>query len=149
MKCYAGLTADDAKTVAAGYENVVLVSELFNAAGLNPDIEGGETAAFIDALIESVHLDEGRFVLISSRLPYDIARYQKADAILVAYGDRGMTSLPTEEGFYAIYGPNIPVAVYTAFGGSTPTGKLPIDIPKVNDDYTYSDELLYDRGYGM
>ena len=148
-KCYDGLTPDDAKEVAAGYDNVVLVSELFKPAGLDPNAEGGEKAGFIDALIDSVHGGGGKFVLISSRLPYDAARFQKADAILVAYGDRGMTELPEEDDETSIYGPNIPVAVYTAFGGNSPSGKLPIDIPKVNDDYTYSDEILYERGFGL
>lgn len=149
VECYAGMTEEDAKKMAEGYDNFVLVSELFNAAGLNPTSEGGETAAFIDALIDSVHESGGKFVLISSRLPYDAARYQKADAILIAYGDRGMTELPAAEGGSSIYGPDIPVATYIAFGGSAPSGKLPIEIPKVKDDYTYSDEILYERGFGM
>ena len=45
--------------------------------------------------------------------------------------------------------PNIPVAAYTAFGGNKPSGKLPIEIPKINDDYTYSDQILYERGFGL
>ena len=149
VKSYEGLTPDDAKEIASDYENVVLVSELFKAAGLDPSTEDGKQAAFIDALIDSVHDSDGKFVLISSRLPYDTARYQKADGILVAYSDRGMTALPDEDGGSSIYGPNIPVAVYTAFGGNKPSGKLPIAIPKVNDDYTYSDEILYERGFGL
>lgn len=149
VKSYEGLAPDDAKEIASDYENVVLVSELFKAAGLDPSTEDGKQAAFIDALIDSVHESGGRFVLISSRLPYDTARYQKADGILVAYSDRGMTALPDEDGGSSIYGPNIPVAVYTAFGGNKPSGKLPIAIPKVNDDYTYSDEILYERGFGL
>lgn len=149
VKSYDGLKPEDAKALAEGYENVVLVSELFNAAGLDPSTEDGEKAAFIDALIDSVHDGGGKFVLISSRLPYDTARFQKADGILVAYSDRGMTEMPEEDGESSIYGPNIPVAAYTAFGGNKPSGKLPIEIPKINDDYTYSDQILYERGYGL
>ena len=149
VKSYDGLKPEDAKALAEGYENVVLVSELFNAAGLDPSTEDGEKAAFIDALIDSVHDGGGKFVLISSRLPYDTARFQKADGILVAYSDRGMTEMPEEDGESSIYGPNIPVAAYTAFGGNKPSGKLPIEIPKINDDYTYSDQILYERGFGL
>lgn len=149
IKCYKDLTAEDAKTIANGYENVVAVTQLFNAAGLDPEAEGGEKAAFLDSLIETVHSNGGKFVLISARLPYDVARYQDADAILLAFGDRGMDELPSEEGSISIYGPNIPVAIYTAFGGNTPSGKLPVNIPKINDDYSYSDELLYERGFGL
>ena len=149
VKSYDGLKPEDAKTLAEGYENVVLVSELFNAAGLDPSTEDGEKAAFIDSLIDSVHDGGGKFVLISSRLPYDTARFQKADGILVAYSDRGMTEMPEEDGESSIYGPNIPVAAYTAFGGNKPSGKLPIEIPKINDDYTYSDQILYERGFGL
>ena len=149
VKSYDGLKPEDAKALAEGYENVVLVSELFNAAGLDPSTEDGEKAAFIDSLIDSVHDGGGKFVLISSRLPYDTARFQKADGILVAYSDRGMTEMPEEDGESSIYGPNIPVAAYTAFGGNKPSGKLPIEIPKINDDYTYSDQILYERGFGL
>ena len=149
VKSYDGLKPDATMELAEGYENVVLVSELFNAAGLDPSTEDGEKAAFIDALIDSVHDGGGKFVLISSRLPYDTARFQKADGILVAYSDRGMTEMPEEDGESSIYGPNIPVAAYTAFGGNKPSGKLPIEIPKINDDYTYSDQILYERGFGL
>lgn len=149
VKCYVGLTPESAKDMVSGYENVVAVSELFNAAGLNPAGESGAAAAFIDSLIAETQTAGGKFVLISSRLPYDTARFQDADAILVAFGDRGMPEIPTSEGADSIYGPNIPVAVYTAFGGNEANGKMPVNIPKLKDDYTYSDEMLYNRGYGL
>lgn len=48
------------------------------------------------------------------------------------------------------YGPNIPAAVYLALSQEeSPTGKLPVNVPKLTADYTYSDEILYPFGFGL
>ena len=47
------------------------------------------------------------------------------------------------------YGPNLIAAVYTVFGGSKPTGKLPVNIPELDSQYQYTDALLYKRGTGL
>ena len=44
---------------------------------------------------------------------------------------------------------NVPAAVYTAFGGSAPTGTLPVEIPALDDGYLPSDTVLYARGFGL
>ena len=31
----------------------------------------------------------------------------------------------------------------------SPTGKLPVNVPKLTADYTYSDALLYPFGFGL
>ena len=96
-----------------------------------------------------MHERGGIFIQVSSRLPYDAARYPDADAVLLCYGNRGMTEMPGSSEATPIYGPNIPAAIYTVFGGNTPSGKLPVAVPQLNDDYTYSDETLYERGFGL
>ena len=44
----------------------------------------------------------------------------------------------------------MPAALYLMLSpDETPTGKLSVDIPKITAEYTYSDEVLYKRGYGL
>ena len=48
------------------------------------------------------------------------------------------------------YGPNMPVAMYMMFSGEdAPTAKLPINIPKLDDSYSFTDTVLYARGFGL
>ena len=43
--------------------------------------------------------------------------------------------------------PNIVEAIYIAFQkDEEPQGKLPVNIPVIDEDYAYSDEILYKRG---
>ena len=78
------------------------------------------------------------------------ARYQDSDAILLVYSARGMNEFPGDfEGDTLQYAANIPAGVYTAFGGSKPTAKLPVSIPKLDASYKYTDETLYQRGFGL
>ena len=75
--------------------------------------------------------------------------HQGAAALLACYNPRGMAQLPEEGQPVQEYGPNIPAAVYTVFGGSSPTGKLPVSIPTLDDEYAPTDATLYERGFGL
>ncbi len=63
----------------------------------------------------------------------------------------GMSEDPRSKGDdLTQYGPNIPAAVYLALSpDESPSGKLPLDIPKLTSQYTYSSEILYPFGYGL
>lgn len=124
---------------------VVLASvETYRAA----NITGGWQASFLDELIGFAHGLGKRVVIVSIQLPYDLARYQKADALLAAYSAVGMDVMPTAyNGETKTYGPNLPAAVYVAFGGAEAGGKLPVDIPKLDEKLAYTSEVLYPRGY--
>ena len=52
----------------------------------------------------------------------------KADGIIACYCGKGMAELPTGKSVSKQYNPNIPAAIYILFGGSNPTGKLPVKI---------------------
>ena len=102
-------------------------------------------------VIEQVHRREGAQVaLLSVGLPYDIACYEDADAILCAYNQYG--DAHDEEG-NGPFNMNVAVCVCTAFGQSTPEGTLPVNIPKVNanadGELEYLDELIFERGDGL
>ena len=47
------------------------------------------------------------------------------------------------------YGPNIPAAIYTIFGGNNPSGKLPVNVPVLTANYEYTSEILYKNGAGI
>ena len=139
-------TAEEAIACAAGAEHVVIITELGSAAGLNND-----TAKTVDALIESVHQAGGDAIIMCCSLPYDAARYQAADAIVIAWSARGMSEDPrVTDGAVAQYGPSMPAALYLMLSpDETPAGKLPVNIPRLTDELTYSDEILYPRGFGL
>ena len=145
--CYVGMTLEPQK-IAESAVNIVAVSAMYADLGIwSAKYEWG---AFLDSLTEEVHKKGGRLILISAQLPYDTARYQKSDAILAVYNGRGMNADP---GIFAVdtlqYAPNIPAGVFTVFGGSRPSGKLPVTVPKISPDYRYTTEALYPRGTGL
>ena len=90
-------------------------------------------------------------VLISLRNPYDLAAYDNAKAQVVAYGFKGMdptegdTLFPTKSS-----GPNIPASMGVIFGVVEPKGKLPVDIPSLNNDGTMNTKVnYYDYYHGI
>ena len=128
-----------------------------HASGKN--ITDNESPQFIalKTAIEDTHKAGGRFVLISQNLPYDAAVYQDADAIILAYLGSGLNIDPTEKtesgsGLVA-RNANILAAVETVFGLNTPKGKLPVNVPVIEEQsdgtLAYGDEFLYERGYGL
>ena len=67
---------------------------MFGESELNPATEDGVDFAMLDELIETVHGEEKKLILVSAYLPYDIARYQDADAIVTTFGSAIMRELP-------------------------------------------------------
>ncbi|OLY83969.1 Beta-hexosaminidase [Smittium mucronatum] len=76
--------------------------------------------------------------VISLKNPYDVANFEKAPAVICAYGFKGIIN--------GIYGEhNIPSAISTIFGKSKPKGKLPVDIYSIFDNTT----IRYPLGFGI
>ena len=139
-------TAEEATALTKGADHVVIISELYSAAGLANDY-----SRKVDAIIDSVHKAGGDVAVMSCHLPYDAARFQAADAIILAWSARGMTEDPrTAEGAPAQYGPNMPAALYLMLSAEgSPAGTIPVDIPALTEDVKYSGTPLYNRGYGL
>ncbi len=133
---------------------VIGFSKNFNLSGL------ASTSAQeqgIRKAMDDTHAAGGTFILISDNLPYDAARFQEADGILLAYMGSGIGVDPTErdaetENLKSINA-NVLMAMETAFGGNQPTGKLPVNVPVIEEHedgtVSYGSELLYARGYGL
>ena len=135
--------------VVVGFSALRSLPELADGA---PQYEGLHSA------IEDVHAGGGKFILLSTNLPYDTARYQDADAILLTYLDTALDKDPTQlkgatEDTVA-YNANVIAAIDTVFGENEPSGTLPVNIPgivgdKESQSLEYSDEHLYERGFGL
>lgn len=111
---------------------IIVISSLNSFANMDPESERGWQAAFVDRLIEKSHLSGKKITLISSGMPYEVARYQEADALIVAYCDKKETS-------------NVVAAIYNILGCEEFRGKLPLNIYKLTNEYICGDEILYTR----
>ena len=121
---------------------VIGVTLLFDESALALDLPSGERFAVLDEVIRAVHEEGKKFILISAYLPYDVARFQEADAILAAYGATAMAALPEGKATYSV---NLPAAICGIFGEYEFTGKLPVGIPKLDENGHFTEELLYER----
>ena len=146
-----GESADRLKSTVQNADYVIAISELNGASALNPNNGSGKKNAALDALIRYTHAGGGKFIVLSALLPYDAARFQAADAILLCWSNKGMSEDPrVKDGDVTNYGPNIPAGIYAAFdAASGPQGKLPVNIPALTSAYGYSDRILYPFGYGL
>lgn len=139
------------KTEVKGAKHVLILSEVYSMDEMNPQKEEGEISKITEEIIDFVHENNATVAVISCNLPYDAARYQKADAVLAAWLPKGMKNEQRyEDGNPKIDVPNIVAAIYIAFQkDEEPQGKLPVNIPVIDENYTYSDEILYKRGSGI
>ena len=140
-----GMSLEEMEEAVDGAVNVIAVTEQYSQAAL-----GGATYEKFDGLADYVHDKGGKIVFVSCYLPYDSARLQKGDAILLAYSAKGMNVKPDfSSGSVPTYGVSIPVGIYTAFNKDAVLGQLPVNIPQLDENYRYTDQYLYDRGYGL
>ena len=149
--CYTGMSVSELISTVSSADYVLAVSEVSSAAALDPGRKEGYYGSLIDRMIAAVHENGGRFILLSANLPYDAARFINADAILLCWSDKGMSEDPRVSGNEITgYGPNIPAAVHSVFSPDDgPQGKLPVNIPKLNTDYSFSSEVLWEFGFGL
>ena len=129
---------------------VIIASDNWGKGEFDPATSSGSESKFNDDLTALTHSLGKKIIVVSLMYPYDAARFTDADAFLVAYGRKMMSDIPTNyNGEVKAYGPNLISAIITVFGGNTPTGKLPVDIYKIDGNYNYTDEILYGIGYGL
>ena len=118
-------------------------------ADLDPTSTTGAAGTLVDIVIDLIHEQGGKVIVVSVQLPYDAARYPEADAIIAAYnptGSRKLVTEDTEETTYN-YAPNIPAALRMIFDGTPMTGTLPVNVPALTADFAFADEILYPAGF--
>ena len=136
-------------SAAEGADNVLILSRADSTSALSPWSRRGAVTADIDALIDAIHRDGGRAAVLSCYLPYDAARYPTADAVMLCYGE-GTASHDSQSVYGTVYMPNIPAAVYVVFDrSSSPTAKLPVTLPSLNDSFAFGQRIMFLRGFGM
>ena len=138
-------TLDEMKEAVSGAKNVIAVTEQYSEAGL-----AAAQYSNLDAVADYVHENGGKIAFVSCNLPYDAARLQKGDAILLAYSCKGMNEKPDfSKGSVPTYGVSIPAGIYTVFDTDARLGTLPVNIPELDSEYHYTSDYIYERGYGL
>lgn len=141
---YKGMELADIKAKIDGADYVIAISEVGSAAQM------ADTHWLTNMPTEICNYAKSlgkTSVILSISKPYDVSHYESADAIVAAYGNKGMD--PTE----ALrpdnaFGPNIPAGVEVILGGHDAVGKLPVPINKFVDG-KFNDEIVYPLGHGI
>ena len=131
--------------VAGEADHVVLVNRVYSSACLDPESDDGFSTAVFDRIIEARRAAGKASVVVSCQLPYDAARFEGADAVVLAYGSSVMRAVPPESGAGSAYAPNLPAVLCACFGMGEASGKLPVDLFALDEDYAITDSVLYPR----
>ena len=89
-----------------------------------------------------------KVIAISTGVPYDVALLQEADAILCVYNAKGANDVDENYNPTSTYSVNIMSGEDIIFGEANPIGKLPVNIPNVENGQ-FTNDNLYDRGTGI
>ena len=123
---------------------VVITADTTSKTMFNNNDSKGWQGRFIDQAINEIHKQGKKVVIVSMMLPYDAARYNEADVIVCAYGDRAIPSLPiVYNGETKTFGVNTVAAIIKLFDGKEFEATLPVDIYKVDSKYNYTNDILY------
>ncbi len=136
--------ADECVRAACEADHVILVYRVYNIKCLDPSTDDGFSSAAFDRIIEELHRKGKTVILVSCQLPYDAARFPEADAILLTYWGSAMPELPPEDGHWS---PNLPAGLLACFGLGKTDGRLPVDIPVLDETYHPADSILWPRGH--
>ncbi len=147
--CIQEHTAADFEENIKSCEAVIIDFEMYRAANIDSSNTRGWQAVFFDELVKLAHDNGKKVIAISGNQPYDIARITAADAVLACYSANPMEALPVDGQENTAYGVNYPAALITVFGGNSPTGKLPVDIPALDGNQQLTDKVLFPFGYGL
>ncbi|MBQ8953970.1 MAG: hypothetical protein IJ048_07620 [Clostridia bacterium] len=133
---------EDCVNAATEADHVILVNRVYNAACLDPNTDDGFSTAVFDQIIEARHGLGKSVIVVSCQLPYDAARFTEADAMLLTYGGGVMRAIPPTEGPGSAYAPNLAAGLCACFGMGEANGKLPVNLPALDENYAIADEIL-------
>ena len=132
----------DCIEAAVTADHVILVHRDYAAACLDPATEDGFSSGTFDKVIEALHEKGKTVIVVSCQLPYDAARFPEADAILLTYWGSAMRKLPAEDSTWSA---NLPAGLLACFGLSQVEGKLPVNIPSLDEQYKPMEDILFPR----
>lgn len=137
---------DDFKDKVKGAKYVIIDSVMSSLSNIDTS---SNKVKFINEALSYAKNNNIHSAVMSMYMPYDVARYQNADALFAVYSSKSMTEIHKElDGETKTYGPGYTAALCAAFGYIEPQGKLPVDIYQL-DNNQYSDKILYNIGYGL
>ena len=136
---------NDEECVRAAVEadHVILVHQVYNQACMDPATADGFSSGTFDRIISAVHETGKTVILVSCQLPYDAARFPEADAMLLAYWGGVMRDLPADGSTRST---NLPAELLACFGVGDTRGKLPVNIPDLDENFQPTDKILWSRG---
>lgn len=148
--------ADTSKVSIVSYNGLTkidksLKKEIKNADNILILSKKSSKNELVNKIIDRVHKTSGKKVaLVSLGLPYDVACYEGADAVICALNPYRASGDTDGKGPFNL---NEAVVICTTFGLSVPNGTLPVNIPKITVDaegkVEYLKEILYERGSGL
>ena len=141
-------TEEACKAAAREADHVIFISRAPDIEYISPSSADGYAVKVYNDITEELHAAGKPAIVISAQLPYDAACFPNADAILLTYFCSYMTTVPNRVGEGSAWAPNLPAAICAVFGGAEPTGKLPVNIPKLDVYYNMTDDILYYRQTG-
>ena len=130
---------------AAEADHVILVYRTYSVSCMDPATDDGFSSGTFDKVIDTVHEKGKTVIVVSCQLPYDAARFPGADAILLTYWGSVMRELPAEGSSWSA---NLPAGLLACFGLYETNGKLPVNIPALDETWQPTDEIQWPRGYG-
>ena len=141
----------DVDAAIADADNVVVINSLY---GLSSGAVDGTFYDLISGYIDKANDSGKNTVFMSTHLPYDITRFENADAILATYLANGLPDAIANLESYTEnipkYGPNVIAAFYQIFDeNATISGKLPVNIYALDDNHKFLSTISYTRGYGL
>jgi beta-N-acetylhexosaminidase len=90
---------------------------------------GNDQVDLVKIVIAEAHKEGKKVIILSCMLPYDVAKYQDADAVLCAYGDKAITELPiVYNGETKTFGANMTAGIIKLFDGEEFVASLPVEI---------------------
>lgn len=124
-------------------------------AGLDALQDSNPVMKGVSRALSEAHNVGAAFVLLSTNLPVDAARFQNADAIVCAYLSAGFGIDPTARTSgsenVGAFNANVPAALRAIFGAADMSGTLPVRIPALVKEqsgrWTFHDDVLYNHGY--
>ena len=141
-----GFDFDRLRTLIDGFKNVIIINALYDTESLK-DSDFDKMNDFIDI----IHENNAKAIFISSHLPYDVARIKNADAVVLTYLANGIRfNIDDYEKELPKYGPNIIAGIYMLFTQKEDmNGVLPVNINTLDDNNEFTDEVLFQRGFGL
>lgn len=139
---YENRTFEELKNKIDSASIVIITANTYSRAYFdNTNEKYGWQGRFIDEAIREIHQQNKKVVLVSCMLPYDVARYEDADVILCAYGDKSIPNLPIEyTGETPTFGQNMTAAIMKLFSNEAFQATLPVDVFEVDNTYHYTND---------